>query len=95
VSAREISNFPGNYCIEPAPGIDPATSGFAAGVEVGQTDTPEGNASAMADQSHLLCNADEFHVFTTRIPAKAPVSGGLADTAARETSDVAFWFLVT
>ena len=65
------------------------------GVELGQTDIPEGNASAMADASHLLCNADEFHVFTARIPAKATVSGGLADTAARVTSDVAFWFLVT
>jgi hypothetical protein len=92
VGARQVST--GNYCVKPAPGIDPATSGFAAGVEMGSTDPPEGNASAMADRHHLLCAADEFHVFTTRIPSSAPVSGSNANTAAVESNTVAFWLLV-
>jgi hypothetical protein len=92
VGARQVST--GDYCVKPAAGIDPATSGFAAGVEMGVTDAPEGNASAMADQNHLLCAADEYHVYTTRIPSSAPVSGGNANTAAVQSDTVAFWLLV-
>jgi hypothetical protein len=58
------------------------------------TDPPEGNASAMADQNHLLCAANEYHVYTARIPASAPVSGATANTAAVESDTVAFWLLV-
>jgi hypothetical protein len=92
VGARQVAT--GDYCVKPAAGIDPATSGFAAGVEMGVTDRPEGNASAMADKNHLLCAADEYHVYTTRIPTSAAVSGGNANTAAVESDTVAFWLLV-
>jgi hypothetical protein len=54
----------------------------------------QGNTSAMADQDHLLCAADEYHVYTTRIPSTAPVSGGTANTAAVRSDTVAFWLLV-
>lgn len=49
----------------------------------------------MADNNHLLCNADEFHVVTQRVPAHATVSGGTANTGAVSSNTVAFWFLVT
>ena len=55
-----------------APGIDPVTSGAAAGVDF-REDDPEGNATAMADATNPTCGASEFEVLTSRIPTSAPV----------------------
>jgi hypothetical protein len=85
---------PGSYCVKPAAGIDPAASGATAGVDFLKTSSPEGNASAMVLSRELLCAADEYQVATARIPRFAPVTGGIADTAADAADDVAFWVLV-
>jgi hypothetical protein len=85
---------PGSYCVKPAAGIDPAASGAAAGVDFLKTSSPEGNASAMVLSRELLCAADEYQVATARIPRSAPVTAGIADTAADAADDVAFWVLV-
>jgi hypothetical protein len=55
-----------------------------------------GNAGAMADSVTLpaACPAIEYRVVTTRIPAAASVSGGVANTASVPADDVGFWLLV-
>jgi hypothetical protein len=94
VSARRVN--PGQYCLQPAAGINPATSGSAAGVDVHLTAAPEGNASAMADSVTLTlaCPSSQYRVVTTRIPAAASVAGSVANTSSVPANDVAFWLLV-
>jgi hypothetical protein len=94
VSARRVN--PGQYCLQPAAGINPATSGSAAGVDVHLTAAPEGNASAMADSVTLTlaCPSSQYRVVTTRIPAAASVAGAVANTSSVPANDVAFWLLV-
>jgi hypothetical protein len=85
VGARRIAT--GAYCVQVAAGIDPATSGAAAGVDLTPTATPEGNATAMINSNDEgNCGASEFLVSTQRItPATA---------TATFDSGVAFWLLV-
>jgi hypothetical protein len=74
--------------VQVAAGIDPATSGSAAGVDFTHSDNPEGNGVAMSlSDSPSLCLASEFAVSTWRIPTSAPV-------VPHESNDVAFWLLV-
>jgi collagen triple helix repeat protein len=94
-SAREVAS--GAYCVTPAAGIDVATSAYAAGVDNATTNFPEGNASAMTDSRGFVpgvCGSSEFFVYTTRIPAQAPVNGAVANVAANSASDIGFWILV-
>ena len=83
-----------NYCVKPAPGLDPGTSGAVVGVDYLNTNSPEGNTSAMVSSRALLCAADEYQVRTERIPWQAPVDAGLADTRALPADNVGFWVLV-
>jgi hypothetical protein len=92
VGARRVSE--GDYCVQVAAGIDPATTGSAAGVDGRKSDSPEGNGTAMADATNTLCGASEFEVSTERIPTQAPVTGANAQVAAQSANDVAFWLLV-
>jgi hypothetical protein len=95
VQARRVN--PGQYCLQPAPGINPDTTGSAAGVDMHTTAAPVGNASAMADSVTLTlaCPSSQYRVVTTRIPAAAPVTGGVvANTSAAPADDVGFWLLV-
>jgi hypothetical protein len=85
LGARRVED--GTYCVQVAPGIDPATSGAAAGVDFRKTDNPEGNATAMADATNPNCGASEFEVVTYRIPTSTPVVSSTAN-------GVAFWLLV-
>jgi hypothetical protein len=92
IGARRVNT--GSYCVEVTAGIDPATSGAAAGVDNRHSDSPEGNGTAMTDATNPTCAASEVFVQTERIPANAPVSGGNANTAAQEADNVGFWVLV-
>ena len=92
VGARRVSE--GDYCVQVAAGIDPATTGSAAGVDARKSDSPEGNGTAMADATNTVCGASEFEVSTERIPTQAPVTGANAQVAAQSANDVAFWLLV-
>jgi hypothetical protein len=74
-----------------AAGIDPATTGSAAGAEFARTQPPEGNGFAQSGSSSGNpfgnCLTSEFEVLTYRLPSSAPVAAGTAN-------DVGFWFLV-
>jgi hypothetical protein len=88
VGARRIGT--GEYCVQVAAGIDPTTSGAAAGVDNTNTDPPEGNATALINSLvgvQPVCAASEFFVVTERIPSSAPI-------IAAEANNVAFWLLV-
>lgn len=86
VGARRIGN--GTYCVQPAAGIDPATTGSAAGVDFFHTNSPEGNGVAESGSpTGGNCLASEFEVVTYRLPTSAPV-------AAATANDVGFWLLV-
>jgi hypothetical protein len=85
LGARRIGD--GDYCVQVATGIDPDTSGAAAGVDFRKTDSPEGNATAMSDAINPGCGASEFEVVTYRIPTSAP-------TISHTANDVSFWLLV-
>ena len=89
VGARRVAT--GDYCIQVAAGIDPATSGAAAGAEVFRTNSPEGNGFAQSSSSSGdpfgNCLTSEFEVVTYRLPTSAPV-------AALTANNVGFWLLV-
>jgi len=89
LGARRVAA--GDYCIQVAAGIDPATSGAAAGAEVFRTNSPEGNGFAQSSSSSGdpfgNCLTSEFEVVTYRLPTSAPV-------AAFTTNNVGFWLLV-
>ena len=57
----------GRYCVT-APAADPDTVAAVAGVEWGNTTSPEGNTSAMIRIAHLDCPAGTFEVVTERQP---------------------------
>jgi hypothetical protein len=77
---------PAVYCLQPAPGIDPATSVWAAGVEWSSTGSPAGNATAMPVRSGE-CLASEFEVTTYRLPSSGSI-------VAFQSENVGFWLLV-
>lgn len=88
--ARRLAT--GDYCVQVAAGIDPATTGSAVGVDFFRSNSPEGNGVAMSDSSSGAgavggCLASEFAVETWRVPTSAPVASGPAN-------DVGFWILV-
>jgi hypothetical protein len=89
VGARRIGT--GEYCVQAAAGIDPATSGSAAGAEFFRSNSPEGNGFAQSGSSSGApqnnCLTSEFTVVTYRLPSSAPV-------AAASANDVGFWILV-
>ena len=89
VSARRVGT--GTYCLQVASGIDPATTGSAAGAEFFRSNSPEGNGFAQTGSSSGNpfgnCLTSEFEVVTYRLPSSAPV-------AAATANDVGFWFLV-
>jgi len=92
VGARRIGG--GDYCVQVASGINPATSGSAAGVDFRKTNNPEGNASAMADATNPGCGGSEFEVVTYRIRSSAPVVNGNVQIGSNTADDVSFWLLV-
>ena len=90
LGARRLET--GDYCVQVAAGIDPATSGTAVGVDFSRSNSPEGNGVAMSDSSSGAgvaggCLASEFAVETRRIPLNAP-------TTSEAANDVGFWILV-
>lgn len=90
LGARRLAT--GDYCVQVAAGIDPATTGSAVGVDFFRSNSPEGNGVAMSDSSSGAgaggaCLASEFAVETWRIPSSAPTASGPAN-------DVGFWILV-
>jgi hypothetical protein len=80
----------GFICVDTGPGINPATSGFMAGVEWFETDGPAGNASAMPSLDPPPVGAQvcpgEFAVATERIN---PVT-----STASLANNVSIWFAV-
>jgi hypothetical protein len=92
LGARRVGT--GAYCVQVAAGINPATSGAAAGVDNRNTEPPEGNGTAMTDAADPICTAAEIFVVTERITVNAPVVGGNAQVGANEANDVGFWVLV-
>jgi hypothetical protein len=90
LGARRLAT--GDYCVQVAAGIDPATTGSAVGVDFFRSNSPEGNGVAMSDSSSGAgavggCLASEFAVETWRVPSSAPTTSGPAN-------DVGFWILV-
>jgi hypothetical protein len=89
VGARRLAT--GHYCVQVAAGIDPATTGSAAGVDDFRTELPRGNGTAHSTDEvggpAGACNASEFAVITDRIPTTTPVE-------AKRANDVGFWLLV-
>jgi hypothetical protein len=81
---------PGFLCVDTGPGINPANSGFMAGVEWFETTGPAGNASAMPmldppPAAAQVCPG-EFAVATERI--------NTSNSTATLANDVAIWFAV-
>ncbi len=90
LGARRLGT--GDYCVQVAAGIDPATTGSAVGVDFFHSNSPEGNGVAMSDSTSGAgvaggCLASEFAVETRRIPLSAP-------TTSEPANDVGFWILV-
>jgi hypothetical protein len=78
---------PGQYCLTPAAGINPATSPLMATVDWNGTSNPEGDASAMWNPGSASCGGGNngFKVMTER--ATGPAAAGLVN-------DVAFVVMV-